>query len=155
MSTHQVAGEGSTFFSSASQGSGNPAEATTVIFGASGDLTARKLLPALYNLAHGEYLAGGSPIVGVARREKTDAEFRNEMFEAVNRYGRCGVVSRSQWDDFARHLFYRTVDLSQSAAYPGLAHELTGLERLRELQDNVAVGLVIFVVYSFSSYCSG
>jgi len=129
MSTPPIVGDGSAFFSSASQGIGNPAEATIVIFGASGDLTARKLLPALFNLSHGGYLGSRSPIVGVARREKTDAEFRSEMFEAVNRDGRCGVVSPDQWESFARRLFYRAVDLSQSAGYPGLARELEQLER--------------------------
>jgi glucose-6-phosphate 1-dehydrogenase len=121
--------ESSTFFSSAARASGDPAQATIVIFGASGDLTARKLIPALFNLAQGGYLASGAPIVGVARRDKIDADFRNEMFEAVNRDGRCGVVSRSQWDAFARRLFYRTVDLSRPADYPGLARELAQIEK--------------------------
>lgn len=129
MSARPAASDGSPYFSSAAQGSGNPAEATIVIFGASGDLTARKLLPALFNLAHGGYLGGHAPIVGVARREKTDDEFRNEMFEAVNRDGRCGVVSPGQWEPFARRLFYRTVDLAHSAGYPGLVRELVQLER--------------------------
>ncbi len=129
MNTHAAPGEGSSFFSSKSTGSGNPAEATIVIFGASGDLTARKLLPALFNLSHGEYIGSRAPIVGVARRAKTDAEFRSEMFEAINRDGRCGVVTAAQWEVFARRLFYRAVDLSQSTGYPGLARELTQLEQ--------------------------
>src|SRR5438067_11222087 len=99
--------DGPTFFSSAARGSGNPAEATIVIFGASGDLTARKLLPALFRLAQGGFLSETSPIVGVARREKSDGEFREEMFTAINRDGRSGAVSRSQWEPFARRLFYR------------------------------------------------
>jgi glucose-6-phosphate 1-dehydrogenase len=54
-----------------------------VIFGASGDLTRRKLMPALYNLAWGRALTGGFGVVGVARRDKTDESFRTEMREAV------------------------------------------------------------------------
>ncbi|MGE5191545.1 MAG: glucose-6-phosphate dehydrogenase, partial [Deltaproteobacteria bacterium] len=110
-------------------GSASPAEATIVIFGASGDLTARKLLPALFRLWQGEYLSHKAPIVGVARREKTDAEFRSEMFEAVNRDGRSGAITSGQWEAFARQLFYRTVDLSHGAQYSGLAGDLAALER--------------------------
>ncbi len=110
-------------------GSGNPAEGTIVIFGASGDLTARKLLPALFRLWQGGFLSHKAPIVGVARREKSDAEFRNEMFAAINRDGRSGAISPAEWEPFARQLFYRTVDLSQSSEYPRLAGDLAELER--------------------------
>lgn len=113
----------------AEHGSGHPADATIVIFGASGDLTARKLIPALFQLSQGGYLSDRAPIVGVARREKTDPEFRKEMFDAVTRDGRSGAVSAEQWDAFARRLYYRSVDLSQSAAYARLARDLGELER--------------------------
>ena len=59
--------------------------ATIVIFGASGDLTARKLVPALYALWKNGYLSDEAPIVGVARRDKSDESFRAEMFEAVQK----------------------------------------------------------------------
>jgi glucose-6-phosphate 1-dehydrogenase len=114
---------------SLASGSSAGAAATIVIFGASGDLTARKLLPALFRLWQGGYLSHSAPIVGVARREKADAEFRNEMFEAINRDGRSGAVSPDDWAPFGRQLFYRTVDLSQSSEYPGLARELAALEQ--------------------------
>ena len=115
-------------FSAHGYGSGPPSEATIVIFGASGDLTARKLLPALFRLAQGGFLSSTEPIVGVARRQKSDAEFREEMFAAINRDGRSGAVSRSQWEPFARRLFYRPVDLSKSAEYAGLARSLAEIE---------------------------
>ena len=59
-----------------------------VIFGASGDLTRRKLMPALYNLAVGRSLPGGFAVVGVARREKKDDAFRAEMKESVASFSR-------------------------------------------------------------------
>ena len=58
-------------------------DALIAIFGASGDLTARKLIPALFRLWTEGFLSGRAPIVGVARREKTDDPFRQEMAEAV------------------------------------------------------------------------
>jgi glucose-6-phosphate 1-dehydrogenase len=56
-----------------------PKPCTVVIFGATGDLTMRKLLPALYNLAADGDLPPSTAIVGFARRAKTDEEFRTEM----------------------------------------------------------------------------
>jgi glucose-6-phosphate 1-dehydrogenase len=108
---------------------GDPAEATIVIFGASGDLTARKLIPALFRLWQGAFLSRKAPLVGVARREKSDGEFRHEMFDAVNRDGRSGTVTPAEWELFARQLFYRTTDLSRPGDYPRLARELAELEQ--------------------------
>ena len=68
-----------------------PLGATIAIFGASGDLTARKLMPALFDLWHDGYLADDTPIIGLARREKTDESFRNEIFEAINGKVRAGA----------------------------------------------------------------
>src|SRR6185436_11254370 len=83
------------------------AEATIVIFGASGDLTARKLVPAVFELWKSGYLSDRAPIVGAARREKSDDEFRREMHEAVSKHGRSGRVSDEEWNRFAARLFYR------------------------------------------------
>lgn len=110
-------------------GTGEPAEATIVIFGASGDLTARKLLPALFRLSREGFLSLKSPIIGVARREKTDAAFCEEMFAAVNRDGRSGAVTADQWRPFAKRLFYRSLDLSRSAGFSALARDIEAIER--------------------------
>src|ERR1700727_1526005 len=59
-----------------------------VIFGASGDLTRRKLMPALYNLAVGRGLPGAFAVVGVARRDVSDEGFRKEMKEGVSQFSR-------------------------------------------------------------------
>ncbi len=64
------------------------APASLVIFGATGDLSRRKLLPALYNLAHDGVLPGHFHVIGVARRERTDAEFADECVEAIRRFSR-------------------------------------------------------------------
>ena len=60
-----------------------PEPFTLVIFGATGDLTARKLLPALYGLWHGRFLPDNFAVIGVGRREKNDEEFRNDVRNAV------------------------------------------------------------------------
>ncbi|MCL4110382.1 UNVERIFIED_CONTAM: hypothetical protein GTU68_025394 [Idotea baltica] len=92
-------------------------KSTVIIFGASGDLTARKLIPALYLLWKDGYLDDESPIIGAARREKTDESFRKEMFESVSRHSRTGPVSEEAWAKFATRLYYRRLDLGDSDSY--------------------------------------
>lgn len=103
-------------------------DATVAIFGASGDLTARKLVPALYCLWHDGFLADGVPIVGVARREKSNEEFRREMFDAVSASARVGAPTAEQWARFAKRLYYITLDLSQPADYVEFQRKLQALE---------------------------
>jgi len=105
------------------------AEATVIIFGASGDLTARKLMPALFLLWKDGFLSSRAPIVGVARREKTDESFRNEMFEAVSRHARTGSACADLWRQFASRLFYRRLDLTCSGDYVALRQEVELLEQ--------------------------
>jgi glucose-6-phosphate 1-dehydrogenase len=64
------------------------APASLVIFGATGDLARRKLLPALYNLAHDGVLPGHFHVVGVARRERSDEDFADECIDAIRRFSR-------------------------------------------------------------------
>lgn len=104
-------------------------KSTIIIFGASGDLTARKLIPALYLLWKDGYLDDQSPIIGAARREKTDEQFRQEMFEAVSRHSRTGPVSEDAWAQFSQRLFYRRLDLSESSSYVDFK---SGVEKLEQ-----------------------
>src|SRR5579859_8167159 len=96
----------------------DPVTASVVIFGASGDLTARKLIPALFDLWNDGYLSDQAPIIGVARREKTDESFRAEIFEAIKGSVRDGVVTPEQWNRFAQRLFYRQLDIATAGQYP-------------------------------------
>ena len=97
---------------------------TIVIFGASGDLTARKLIPALYHL-HGERrLPEAVRVIGFARRPKTDESWRAELREALGRFSRTQPVDEGRWEAFARHVHYCAGDLEDSAAYARLAARL-------------------------------
>lgn len=106
----------------------DPESASVIIFGASGDLTARKLLPALFDLWNDGYLSDQAPIIGVARREKTDESFRAEIYEAVNGSVRDGKVSPEQWQRFAQRLFYRQLDIATADGYAGFKKELEAIE---------------------------
>jgi glucose-6-phosphate 1-dehydrogenase len=85
---------------------------TVVIFGASGDLTARKLIPALYNLARKKRLPPEAKIVGVARTPFTDDAYRDKMKEAVKTHG--GVFDEAVWADFAARLYYVAADVGDA-----------------------------------------
>src|SRR5438093_6992959 len=83
-----------------------PDPAVMVIFGASGDLTSRKLMPALYNLALNRYLPTGFSVIGVADTALSEEEFRAHMADAVRRFSRTQPVDRAVWQSLAERLSY-------------------------------------------------
>lgn len=99
-----------------------------VIFGATGDLTARKLLPALYNLAREGQLPAHFACVGFARRDKSHEIFRQEMLDAVNRFSRIKPVDKKLWNDFSENLFYHRSEFDDDAGYKSLQSFLKELD---------------------------
>lgn len=88
-----------------------------VIFGASGDLTARKLVPALYHLFKEKQLPTPFRVIGFARREKSDDSWRAELRTALDEFSRTKPVDEAVWGEFARSLLYCMGDLTDPAAY--------------------------------------
>src|SRR6185503_19395090 len=80
--------------------------ASLIIFGASGDLTARKLIPALYQLFIEKQLPSPFRIIGFARSQKTDAIWRDEMSKVLQKHSRTQPIDPNQWNAFAAMLFY-------------------------------------------------
>ena len=74
---------------------------TLVIFGASGDLTVRKLIPALYHLFVANQLPDPFRIVGFARREKPDTAWREELKQGIEKFSRTKKVDPQKWPAFA------------------------------------------------------
>lgn len=105
-----------------------------VIFGASGDLTRRKLLPAIYNLALSRLLPGGFALVGVARRAKPD--FAREMKDAVAKFSRRKPLDEATWGELEKGMAYVQGDFNDPATYSRLAGELGRLERDRGTTQN-------------------
>jgi len=95
-----------------------------IIFGASGDLTARKLIPALYHLFKEKQLAAAFRVVGFARREKTDDAWRSELRAALDQFSRTKPVDDKVWSEFAANVFYCRGDLMDAAAYSRLEEKL-------------------------------
>src|SRR5689334_25245170 len=81
-------------------------ECATVIFGANGDLTKRKLVPALYRLAYDRRLSAGFAVIGSSRTPMTDEQFREKMLEAVKEFSEDTRFDQDVWNTFAAGLFY-------------------------------------------------
>ena len=105
-----------------------PQPCTIVIFGATGDLTHRKLIPALYNLAADGDLPPAVAIVGFARREKSDDQFRSELEEATRRFSRQAVRDEI-WKTFAQSIFYHQSEFGDEAGYKTLAKRLDKIDK--------------------------
>ncbi len=99
-----------------------------VIFGATGDLTGRKLLPALYNLAREGQLPPHFACVGFARREKTHEQFRAEMQAAVNQFSRVKPVDKELWEAFSEQIFYHRSEFDHDEGYETLRTLLNDLD---------------------------
>jgi len=112
---------------------GRPDPCSVVIVGASGDLTGRKIVPALYTL----FINGGLPdpmlIVGCARTEIDDSEFRKRMKEAVLRHAN---LEPSGWERFAALLHYRTIKYDSPETFTVFADSLRSLEKAHGLKKN-------------------
>lgn len=113
-----------------------PDPCVVVLFGATGDLTSRKLVPALYNLAREGMLPAGFSILGFARRPKTDEEFSAEMLEAVNQHSRLKPALPEVWKDFGQAIGYHIGQLDDPVAYASLKQRLDELDRRRGTQGN-------------------
>jgi glucose-6-phosphate 1-dehydrogenase len=112
------------------------APSVMVIFGATGDLTQRKLIPALYNLALEQPLPAQFSVVGVARRPFSNEQFRQNALDSVNHFSRRRPVNPAVWDTFSKGLFYCQMQFDDVAAYEQLGTLLDLLDRERGTAGN-------------------
>ncbi len=106
-----------------------------VIFGASGDLTQRKLVPAIYNLKRERRLSPEMTIVGVARRDWSDDYFREQMRQGVEEFS-DGIGNEELWQDFAEGLYYCSGNMDDPESYQKLKELLEDLDRKRGTRGN-------------------
>ena len=107
-----------------------------VIFGASGDLSHRKLGPALYSLARSGQLPAGIGIIGVARRPMSDDEFRASLRQSIDTHARLRPVDDALWAALAPRITYQTFEFDDAAGYRTLAAKLETLDRELGLGGN-------------------
>ena len=113
-----------------------PEPCQIVIFGATGDLAHRKILPALYNLRRAGLLPPESGILAFARRPYTDTAFREEMRASVAEHSRMPVEA-GLWDDSASGIHYQQGDFSDPASFKALAERLDQVDAAAGTRGNV------------------
>ena len=100
-----------------------------VIFGGTGDLNARKLSPALYNLFLDGWLPEQFAIIGTGRTKLTDEEFRTNLLADLNQFSRSGKAKKESWDKFGPHIQYQVSDVKAPAAYEEFGQRIAALEK--------------------------
>jgi len=113
----------------------SPEPCTLVIFGATGDLTHRKLIPALYNLAAEGALPPAINIIGFARREKTTEEFRAELEVSARKFSRT-PVSDDLWKSFAASIIYHQSSFDDLEGYKSLARVMEEADQQHGTRGN-------------------
>src|SRR5713101_7563892 len=107
-----------------------------VIFGASGDLTRRKLFPALYKLSRRRLLYKGTSVMGYARKEMTDESFRSSLKQELDEKGLAGGPGEEAWRDMNPGVAYVTGDFGDPAGYTRLRERLATLDQERGTRGN-------------------
>jgi len=106
-----------------------------VVFGATGDLTARKILPAIYNLRRAGLLPPETTVVGFSRRPLSDDDFRNLAREALNSHSRVPVED-ALWEDFAEGIFYHAGQFGERKDFRDLAERMEEIDAARGTRGN-------------------
>jgi len=108
----------------------------TVIFGATGDLTHRKVIPAFYHLAKNNLLPEDFAIIGFARRPKSDEEFRADLEKALHEFSHTKPVDEAVWKKLAAHIYYFQGELDEAKSYQGLAEKLKSIPEAAKIGEN-------------------
>ncbi len=108
-----------------------------VIFGANGDLTKRKLLPALYRLAYERRIPPSFAVIGNSRTAMSDDQFREKMRESVEKFLEDSPFEADLWESFAKNLFYIAGDLNDPKLYSEISDKLAEIEKTHQTAGNV------------------
>ena len=116
---------------------GTTAEPCSVIlFGASGDLAKRKVIPAMYDLAQHNSLGERYAIIGFARTQMTDESFRTTIGEAAKTISEVGPIDPAKWNDFSSNLYYSAGEYGDLNSYAQLAKRLAEIDKEKKLGGN-------------------
>jgi glucose-6-phosphate 1-dehydrogenase len=109
---------------------------TVILFGASGDLAKRKVIPAMYDLAQHNSLGERYAIIGFARTQMTDESFRTTIGEAAKTISEVGPIEPAKWDEFSSNLFYSAGEYGNPDSYTRLAKRLAEIDKEKNLGGN-------------------
>lgn len=108
-----------------------------IIFGGTGDLTKRKIIPALYNLFLEKRLPKNFAIIGNGRSKLTDAKYRTSMLEAVDEFSRKGKAKKEDWTQFASHIVYQEANIKDAAEYKNFGERIDAFKDEWDAQPNL------------------
>ncbi|HEY5563622.1 MAG TPA: glucose-6-phosphate dehydrogenase [Clostridiaceae bacterium] len=117
-----------------------------VLFGGTGDLTNRKLLPAIYNLAHKDMLPEDFAIVAIGRRNLTREAYTEQLKTSVSKFSRF-KLEEDVWDKIKHRLYYLQFDLDQDSGYKGLSVFLEDLDKSLKTSGNYIYYLAVAPEY--------
>ena len=100
-----------------------------VIFGGAGDLTWRKLVPALFDLSQDRSMPANFSIIAVDRVDLSDEKLRRRLHDGVKKFSRQGMVKTGEWGEFARHIRYQQGDFKKLQTYTALGEQCAKLEK--------------------------
>lgn len=104
-------------------------QAIIVIFGAGGDLTWRKLMPAIYNLYLSNWLPDNFLVLGLDIKALNDKTFAEHIHKGVDNFSRTGKAKKKEWDSFAKHLKYKKADFTAASTYTDIQKQIDVLEK--------------------------
>jgi glucose-6-phosphate 1-dehydrogenase len=100
-----------------------------LLFGATGDLAKRKLYPAIYSLYREGKLSERFAVVGLARRPRSQEEFRSDVYQSIKDFARYPLEKNEEWDNFVTHFEYMSLDINDAG----------GFKKLKELTEELDV----------------
>jgi glucose-6-phosphate 1-dehydrogenase len=107
-----------------------------VIFGATGDLTWRKLIPAIYNLYLDKWIPEHFSMIGIGHKDQTEAAFRKHLQEGVDTFSRKGKSDKKQWDAFTKCLTYCQGEFGDKSTYTNVDKQIKALEKEWKVEVN-------------------
>lgn len=121
----------------------NPSANILVIFGAGGDLTWRKLVPALYNLHLGGWLPEKFAVIGLDRREMADEDFHQRLQDGVTKFSGQEQLKDARWEDFMGRFHYQTADFADKTAFQQLRKRIDHQNQQWQTTANIVFYLAI------------
>jgi len=100
-----------------------------VILGATGDLTWRKLIPAIYNLYLDKWISEDFAVIGVSRKKISEKEFRKHLHDGIDKFSRRGKSKKKEWDVFSKYLTILNGELSAVATYATIEKKIKSFEK--------------------------
>jgi len=117
-----------------------------VIFGGTGDLTHRKLMPALYNLVYDNLLPQNFAVAVVGRRSKTNDQYRDEVFESLKKFSR-NKIDEGHWNKLRNLIYYVQFDFTDMSGYEKLKAQIAQLEQEYNIQSGRVFYLAVAPEY--------